>query len=119
MKTPTGIHKIESKIGDNLPFGTIFSKKENINCIANIIKSEKKYSNNQPVYMTSRIICLKGMEKENLNSYNRCIYIHGTNKEYLIGKPASHGCIRMKNDDVIELYDLISTINYINIKEKI
>ena len=40
----------------------------------------------------------------NIDSYERKIYIHGTNEEGLIGKPASHGCIRMKNKDIIELY---------------
>jgi lipoprotein-anchoring transpeptidase ErfK/SrfK len=47
------------------------------------------------------------LEEENANSYQRYIYIHGTNHEDRIGTPASHGCVRMKNSDVAELYDLI------------
>ncbi|MGB1307087.1 MAG: L,D-transpeptidase family protein, partial [Flavobacteriales bacterium] len=59
--------------------------------------------------ITSRILWLSGMEKDinkggNVDSYNRYIYIHGTSEEGKIGTPASHGCIRMLNTDVIELY---------------
>ena len=51
----------------------------------------------------------KGLNKgENIDSYERNIYIHGTNEEGLIGKPASHGCIRMKNHDIITLYNQVS-----------
>ena len=42
-----------------------------------------------------------------VDSYNRGIYIHGTNDEANIGKPVSHGCVRLTNDDVIRAYDLI------------
>ncbi len=56
---------------------------------------------------------LKGHEEGtnqggNVDSYSRYIYIHGTIHEGLIGKEASHGCVRMKNDDVIELYDRVT-----------
>ncbi len=60
--------------------------------------------------ITSRILWLKGEEKRKktkdiiIDSFNRYIYIHGTSEEGLIGQPASHGCIRLLNKDVIELY---------------
>ena len=44
---------------------------------------------------------------DGIDSRNRYIYIHGTAEEGLIGKPASDGCIRMYNRDVLELYDLV------------
>jgi murein L,D-transpeptidase YcbB/YkuD len=44
------------------------------------------------------------MEGQNRNAYNRCIYIHGTPQEELLGKKASYGCIRMRSRDVIELF---------------
>ena len=47
------------------------------------------------------------------DSYKRKIYIHGTQEEGLIGKPASHGCIRMRNNDVTELYDLVKKGLYV------
>lgn len=55
----------------------------------------------------SRIIWLDGLEEHNANTRERFIYIHGTKHEDKIGSPASHGCIRMRNSDVIELFELI------------
>src|SRR5207237_1202083 len=52
----------------------------------------------------TRIIWLRGLQAENAHAFNRCIYIHGTPEEKLIGKPASYGCIRMKSSDVASLY---------------
>ena len=70
--------------------------------------------------ITSRILWLTGIEQGinlggDVNTYNRYIYIHGTPEEGLVGSPASHGCIRMKNDDIIELFDLVEaeTLVYI------
>lgn len=55
----------------------------------------------------SRILWLAGAEPGNANTYSRYIYIHGTNHESLLGTPASHGCIRMANADVIELFERV------------
>ena len=62
--------------------------------------------------VTSRILWLDGQEQGynkggNVDSYTRYIYIHGTSEEGRLGTPSSHGCIRMKNKDIIELYDKI------------
>ena len=62
--------------------------------------------------ITSRIMRLKGEEPGinlggQVDSYERYIYIHGTNEEGRIGQPVSHGCIRMRNHDVIDLYDRV------------
>ena len=62
--------------------------------------------------ITSRILWLEGIEigknkGENIDSYRRHIYIHGTSEEGRLGTPASHGCIRMKNKDVIDLYKMV------------
>ena len=62
--------------------------------------------------MLTRLLWLTGEEPGvnqggNVDSYNRYIYIHGTNDEAKIGTPSSHGCIRLRNDDVIEAYKLI------------
>jgi lipoprotein-anchoring transpeptidase ErfK/SrfK len=50
-----------------------------------------------------------------VDTFNRAIYFHGTNKEGNLGKRASHGCIRMKNDEVIELFSQVpvDTLVYI------
>ena len=71
-------------------------------------------------YITSRIMWLEGQEEGfnkggSVDSFKRYIYIHGTHEEGLIGQKASHGCIRMFNHDVIELYDLVSENTEVNI----
>jgi lipoprotein-anchoring transpeptidase ErfK/SrfK len=63
-------------------------------------------------WITTRILWLRGMERGrnrlgNADSMRRYIYIHGTPHEVLVGTPASHGCIRMRNADVIELFDAV------------
>ena len=58
-------------------------------------------------FVLTRILWLQGLEPRNSNTYERYIYIHGTNDEQSIGRPASHGCVRLRNQDVIELYDLV------------
>ncbi len=55
----------------------------------------------------SRILWLDGLEAANANTYSRYIYIHGTNHEEHIGEPASHGCVRMKNADIADLFELV------------
>ncbi len=55
----------------------------------------------------TRILWLEGLDPENANTHERYIYIHGTNQEDLVGTPASHGCIRLRNRDVIDLFDRI------------
>ena len=55
----------------------------------------------------SRILWLHGMEPRNENTFQRYIYIHGTNDENSLGRPASHGCVRMRNREVIDLFDLV------------
>jgi hypothetical protein len=120
-KTPFGTHKIKEKIGDNSPSGTIFKHKKNTHQIAEIHTDKFDGPND---YVTSRILSLTGLEK-NINccnpqndTFSRSIYIHGTNEEGLLGAPASHGCIRMKNSDVIEIYDLVNEGTLIEIQNK-
>ena len=109
LKTPLGKHEIYKKLGDNLPENAILKGRVWNGAIADIIK--------EPIdtdfdHVTSRILWLDGLENgknkgPGIDSRERFIYIHGTAEEGLIGKPASDGCIRMYNKDVIELFDLI------------
>ena len=106
FKTPTGLHSISSMLGKGLPAGTLF---KNRRPTEKIIK-EIPLDNSD--YITSRILRLNGLEEGknrggNVDSYNRYIYIHGTPEEWLLGKKASKGCIRMANNDVIELFALL------------
>ncbi|MCO6499252.1 MAG: L,D-transpeptidase [Vicingus serpentipes] len=109
FKTPSGLHTVKRKIGDNVPLGGIFESRIYNGKTTPIITSKKHADKD---YVTTRIMWLQGEENglnrgRNIDSYNRFIYIHGTPEEGFIGQPASHGCIRMKNKDVVELYDLI------------
>jgi len=65
----------------------------------------------------SRILWLDGLEAHNANTRDRFIYIHGTKHEDKIGQPDSHGCIRMRNADVIELFDLVDVDTPVTIRE--
>ena len=57
--------------------------------------------------IVTRIIWLRGREPQNANAFRRDIYIHGTPEERNLGLPVSYGCVRMKSDDVIKLYDMV------------
>ncbi|MGQ4809458.1 hypothetical protein NKDENANG_02875 [Candidatus Entotheonellaceae bacterium PAL068K] len=109
LKTPLGMHQIYKLIGHNLPFGAIIKGRVPTGEIAQIISEPKDVPAD---VITTRIIWLDGLEKgknrgAGIDSKSRFIYIHGTAEEGLIGRPASNGCIRMKNKDVIELFDQV------------
>ena len=104
--TPHGLHCIKEKYGSKTPqngrmIGRVFYGQ-----IAEIYYDTTSSKTDD---ITSRILWLSGIEKDinkggSVDSYNRYIYIHGTSEEGKIGTPASHGCIRMLNNDIIELY---------------
>ena len=107
FKTPLGNHVIKEMIGNNAIKNTIFTSRINTKRQAEIIHDAAKSDND---YVTTRIMWLDGQEEgknkgKGVDSYRRYIYIHGTHEEGLIGQKASHGCIRMFNSDVIELFN--------------
>jgi lipoprotein-anchoring transpeptidase ErfK/SrfK len=101
-KTPLGWHRICQKIGEHADSGTHFIGRK---------PTGRIWKSTDPVeeknLVLTRIFWLDGEEDHNKTSKDRYIYIHGTNREDLIGTPASAGCVCLKNSDVIELYDLI------------
>jgi len=110
FKTPLGEHSIKEMIGEEAEINTIFTSRINTKRSATIIDHYEDTDND---YVTSRIIWLDGEEEGfnkggNVDSFRRYIYIHGTHEEGLIGTKASHGCIRMFNYDVIELFKLVN-----------
>ena len=114
-KTPLGLHRIEKKFGANAPLGLIFKARQSTGRIATI-------NAENGATITTRIMWLKGLEAgknsgRGIDSYKRYIYIHGTAEENKIGQPASHGCIRMYNRDVIHLFDRITTGTQVYIKK--
>jgi lipoprotein-anchoring transpeptidase ErfK/SrfK len=100
FKTPTGKFRIAEKIGEGMPARTVFKSRKPV-------KATKKMLSDDDLVMT-RILWLDGLERRNANTHERYVYIHGTNHEEEIGTAASHGCVRMKNDDVLELFDQVT-----------
>ena len=94
--TPTGRFEVSEKIGDGQPLGTIFKSREP-NGVWDGSASDDDL-------VLTRILRLHGLDAENANTMERYIYIHGTNQEALLGEPASCGCIRMANEDVVDLF---------------
>ncbi len=99
MKTPLGRFRIGEKIGDEFPSGTIFRDRLPLGPAGPPPPTDD--------HILSRILWLDGIEEHNANTRDRFIYIHGTNHEDEIGQPASHGCIRMKNADLIALFERV------------
>ena len=110
LKTPLGKHAIYKKIGKDLPINAILKGRVWNGAIANVITEDIDTDFD---HVTSRILWLDGLELgknkgSGVDSKSRYIYIHGTAEEGLIGRPASDGCIRMYNTDVIDLFDLVN-----------
>lgn len=106
--TPSGLHRIGEKIGKGCPRGTIFESRRPIGRVW----SPGQPENGNDDLILTRILTLVGQEDglnrgPEVDSLARYIYIHGTNHEGKIGHPVSHGCIRMTNDDVLELFDQV------------
>jgi L,D-transpeptidase YbiS len=98
-KTPLGRFQIAEKIGHGMPGGTVFRSRVALGPGEPLPDTED--------LITSRILWLDGLDPHNANTKERFVYIHGTKHEDRIGQPDSHGCIRMRNADVIELFDLV------------
>ena len=106
-KTPLGWHEIGAKIGDGLPVGAILE--------------ERRWKGRlwQPAdrsdadLVLSRALRLRGLQRGynlggNVDSWDRYIYIHGTNDVEGLGRPTSHGCVRLSPTDVVELFDSVA-----------
>lgn len=118
FKTPVGAHKVAKKIGCEAELNEVF-----VGRIATgekaIITSEEKSSGLDLIL--TRILWLQGLEEnkncsEGRDSFERYIYIHGTQEEGLLGVPASHGCVRMANADIVELFDSIDEETFVYIQ---
>ena len=106
FKTPPGLHRVTEKIGAGAPAGRIFKERRD----TGIDWDQRSRDEN---LILTRILRLEGLEQGinkggSVDSYNRCIYIHGTNQEDLVGTPLSHGCLCLRNQDMLRLFDLVS-----------
>lgn len=111
-KTPIGKHIIIEKSGENAPINTSFK-----NRVAQEIFNNQDISKD---WILTRILRLAGLETGlnlggTVDTYKRMIYLHGTPNLINLNQPSSHGCIRMRNTDIIKLYDLVPIKTLVNI----
>ena len=107
LGTPTGLHKIDGKIGAGETLDTVFRARKPDGKL-----SEQSAEEQQKNLILARIMRLRGLEDGinsggNLDTYERFVYIHGTNQEDKIGTPNSHGCILMRNAEIADLFDIV------------
>jgi lipoprotein-anchoring transpeptidase ErfK/SrfK len=107
-RTPPGRFRVCEKHGHGAPPGMIFKSRQP--------SGEIGRADDAGDHVTTRILWLDGLDAENANTKDRYIYIHGTNAEHLIGTPASHGCVRLSNADVIDLFDNVIEGSEVNIE---
>ena len=106
LKTPLGWHHVVQKLGAGAPWGQVFRSRQATNEIW-----RPGDSVTEDLVLT-RVLVLTGDEPGknkggNVDSLMRGIYVHGTNAEERIGTPSSHGCVRLRNDDVIRAYEMV------------
>ncbi|MDA1342836.1 MAG: L,D-transpeptidase, partial [Proteobacteria bacterium] len=107
--TPIGWHSIRAKIGSEQPVNSVFKGRRPT---GEIYSNELGRLYPQRDWILTRILWLGGLEPGknrygNVDTCWRYIYIHGTSDEALIGCPVSHGCIRMKNIDMLDLFERV------------
>ena len=105
--TPRGMHYIRAKIGAGLPPGAVLRGRR---WTGEVYSPQLQQAHPERDWILSRILWLSGTELQrnrlgDCDTFRRYIYIHGTADEERLGQPYSHGCIRMHNKDIIELYN--------------
>ncbi len=116
LKTPLGLHRICARIGEDLPLFTAFVGRIPVG-IYNPACDDHTHD-----WILTRILWLEGMEtgknrRGRVDTKSRFIYIHGTHEEGKIGTPVSHGCIRMRNTDMLEVFEHTHTGESVRIYE--
>ena len=110
LGTPRGLHEIAERIGGEQPIGMVFKAR----VPTGRHFSEVPESADNGNLITSRILWLRGREEGinrggEVDTYDRFVYIHGTNREAELGKPQSAGCVVMRNIEIVELYEQVRT----------
>ncbi len=109
QSTPRGLHRVAEKFGDGCPPDTVFVSRQ---ATGEVYTRQLAACHPDRDWILTRILRLAGCEAGRnrggaVDSYQRYIYIHGTPGETAMGTPGSHGCIRMHNQNIIELYDQV------------
>ena len=119
-KTPRGWHRVAQKIGHDAAKYSVFIARQPT---GEIYTQQLAQQFPQRDWILSRILWLDGLEAgfnqgEGCDTFKRYIYIHGTPDTEPMGIPMSHGCIRMKNDEIIELFELVPEHALVYISEQ-
>jgi len=115
--TPRGKHIISQKIGAACEVNTVFVSREPT---GELYHPELREQFPDRDWILTRILWLSGCEAGrnkggNVDSYGRYIYIHGGPDDVAMGAPGSRGCVRMRNDDIVELFELVEPETGVNI----
>ena len=115
--TPRGKHIISQKIGAGCEANTVFHSREPT---GELYHPELRERFPDRDWILTRILWLSGCEVGrnkggNVDSYDRYIYIHGGPDDVAMGVPSSRGCVRMRNDDIVELFNLVEPETGVNI----
>jgi lipoprotein-anchoring transpeptidase ErfK/SrfK len=110
-KTPIGSMVVREKVGCGAQPGTVFKGRMPTGEVI-----QPNAPGRDPI--VSRILWLGGTEESTENAYSRYIYIHGTAEEWRLGEPASYGCIRMRSEDVIDLYRTVGVGSTVQVKKE-
>ena len=110
FQTPLGHHQVCEKIGENMAYDEVCIGREAQGRLADLKAQNRELPED---IIMARILRLSGMEQginkgEGIDYFERYIYIHGTADEDNISQPVSHGCVRMRNNDIIDLYEKVS-----------
>lgn len=117
--TPRGRHCVRAKIGAGQPINTVFVRRRPT---GELYSTALKALAPERDWILTRILWLSGCEPGfnrlgKVDTMRRYIYLHGTPDETPLGKPGSHGCIRMANRDIVELFDLLPVYSAVEIIE--
>ena len=117
--TPRGRHIIRAKIGAGQPLSAVFVERRPT---GEMYTPELGRSSPGRDWILTRILWLSGCERGynrmgKVDTMRRAIYIHGSPDRAEMGRPGSHGCIRMRNHDIVELFDLVPVRTVVEIRE--
>ena len=118
-QTPRGRHRIRARIGDGLPLGAVLRGRRPT---GEICTPELMAAQPDRDWILTRILWLCGEEPGKnrggqVDTMRRYVYIHGTPDSAVLGVPGSHGCIRMRNTDLVDLFNRVPVGTPVNISE--
>jgi L,D-transpeptidase YbiS len=116
--TPLGLHRIRLKIGAGCAPGTVFVRRRPT---GEVFTPEARQRSPDRDWILTRLLWLEGLEPGvnrggEIDTLRRFIYIHGTADEAQIGKPTSHGCVRLRNDDIVQLFDAVGNGTLVDVQ---